>query len=144
MHNQEQSQMSTGFAVSAAFRAVSVSAWPLRRRGGDFGLRVPRQQFAEPIDRVTAGHAIDHVTEPGLRVEVVEFGAFQYGVEDCGALAAGVGSEEHEIFTGNGNAAQCPLSDIIVDREPAITGIAAQCLLAVECVLDCPGERVLC
>ena len=93
---------------------------------------------------MTIGQAIDHVAEPGLRIEAIKFGAFQHGVEDCGALAAGIGAEEQEIFAGNGDTAQCPLGDIIVDREPAITGIVAQCLPAAERVLDRFGERVLC
>ena len=85
---------------------------------------------------MTIGHAIDHVGKPSLRIEAVEFGAFQHGIEDCGALAAGVGSKEQKIFAGNGNTAQRSLSDIIVDREPAITGIAGQRVPAAECVLD--------
>ena len=104
---------------------------------------VPWEQFAEPVDRVTLGRAIDHIGEPSLRIEAVEFGAFQHGVEDCGALAAGIGSEEQEILAGNGDAAQCPLGDIIVDGEPAITGIAGQRLPAAQRVLDRFSERVL-
>ena len=104
---------------------------------------VPWEQFAEPVDRVTLGRAIDHIGEPSLRIEAIEFGAFQHGVEDCGALAAGIRSEEQEIFTGNGNAAQGTLGDVIVNREPAIAGIAGQRLPAAQRVLDRFCECVL-
>ena len=90
------------------------------------------------------GHAVDDVGEIGFRIEAVELGALQHGVEDRGAFAAGIGSEEQEILAGNGDAAQCPLSDIIVDREPTVPGIADQRLPAAERILDCFGERVLC
>lgn len=41
---------------------------------------VPREQLAEPVDRVALGHAIDYVAEPGLRIEAIEFGALQHGI----------------------------------------------------------------
>ena len=68
---------------------------------------VPWEQLAEPVDRVALGHAIDHVAEPGLRIEAIEFGALQHGTEGSGALAAGfVGREPRRackdtLFTGS-------------------------------------------
>jgi hypothetical protein len=41
------------------------------------------------------------------------------------------------------NAAQRALSDIIVDREPTVAGIAGQRLPAAQCILDRLGKRVL-
>ena len=92
---------------------------------------------------MAVGHAIDHIGEPSLRIEAVEFGAFQHGVEDCGTLAAGIGSEKQKVLAGNGNAAQGTLGDVIVNREPAIAGIAGQRLPAAQRILDRFSERVL-
>ena len=80
---------------------------PVRRRGWGLVVPVPREQFAEPVDRVALGHAPDHVAEPGLRIEAIEFGALQHGTEGSGALAAGfVGREPRRackdtLFTGS-------------------------------------------
>ena len=57
-------------------------------------------------------HALDHIGEPGLRIEAIEFGALQYGVENGGTLAAGLGSEEQEILPRYGNRPVIlPMSD---------------------------------
>ena len=104
---------------------------------------VPREQFAKPVDRVALGHAIDHVAEPGLRIEAIELGALQHGVEDRGPLTARLRAQEQEVLAGDGDAAQRALGDIIVDRQPAIAGIAGQRLPAAQRILDRPGERVL-
>lgn len=52
---------------------------------------------------MAASHAINSICEPGLRIEAIEFGALQHGVENGGALAAGFGSEEQEVRPGDGN-----------------------------------------
>jgi hypothetical protein len=67
-------------------------------------------------------HAINHIGESGLRIEAIEFGALQHGIEGDGALAAGFGSEEQEVVAGDGDAARRAFSDIIVDREAAVAG----------------------
>ena len=64
---------------------------------------VPGEQFGEAVDWMAPGHTIYDVGEVSLRIEAVEFGAFQHGIEDCGAFAAGIGSKEQEILAGNGN-----------------------------------------
>ena len=85
-------------------------------------------------------HALDHSGEPGLRIKAIEFGALQHGVENGGTLAADFGSEKQEILPRYGNVAQRALSDIIVDRQPTIIGIAGQRIPAAERILDRPGE----
>ena len=47
-------------------------------------------------------HAVDYVAKPGLRIEAIEFGALQHGIENGGTLAAGFGPEEQKVLTGDG------------------------------------------
>ena len=51
------------------------------------GPPVPRQQLVELLSGM-AGDAGEHVGEPGLRIDVVQFGGDDQAVEDGGALAA--------------------------------------------------------
>jgi hypothetical protein len=45
----------------------------------------------------------DPAVKVGFRIETVELGALQHGVEDGSTLAAGLGAEEQEVLAGNGN-----------------------------------------
>jgi hypothetical protein len=92
---------------------------------------------------VASGHAVDHIGEVGFRIEAIELGALQDGVEDGGALAARLGAEEQEVLAGDGDGAQGPFGGIVVDRQPAVAGVAQQRLPAGERVLDGTSQRVL-
>ena len=48
-------------------------------------------------------HAVNNIGEPGLRIEAIKFGALEHGIENGGALAAGFGSEEQGMLSGDGN-----------------------------------------
>jgi hypothetical protein len=104
---------------------------------------VPRQQFSQPVDRMSLGHAVDHIGEVSLGVEAVELGALQHGVEGRGALAARLRAEEQEVLAGDRDATQRAFGDIVVDRQPSVAGIAHQRLPAAQGILDRSGQRVL-
>jgi hypothetical protein len=45
---------------------------------------VPGQKFAEPIYRVTFGHAVDDVGKIGFRIEAIKFCCFKNGIKSGG------------------------------------------------------------
>ena len=55
---------------------------------------------------MSAGELVDDVGQVGFRVQAIELGALDQGVEDGGAFATGVGAEEQEVLAGDGDAAQ--------------------------------------
>ena len=77
-------------------------------------------------------HAVNDIGEIGFRVEAVEFGGFEHGVDDGGAVAAGLGAEEQVVFTGDGNGAQGALGGVIVDADVTVGGVEAQAVPAAE------------
>lgn len=70
-------------------------------------------------------HAVDDVGEIGFGVEAVELGGLQHGVDDGGAVATGLGAEEQEIFTGDGDGAQGAFGEVVVDADAAVCGVEA-------------------
>ncbi len=63
----------------------------MRRLGGGLlgagALPIPGQEFIDPFSRMIL-QARQDIGEPGLRVNVVEFGRFDQGVDGGGATAA--------------------------------------------------------
>ena len=53
-----------------------------------------QQQFAKSVDRMPAGHGVDHVGEICLGIEAIELGALRHGIENGGALLTGFGAKE--------------------------------------------------
>ena len=67
---------------------------------------VPGEQVGDAVDGV-GGYAGEHVAEPGFRVEAVELGGFDQGVEARGAFAAGVGAGEEIVLSPEGERPIC-------------------------------------
>lgn len=55
------------------------------------GCDVPGQQLVDAVDGVI-GDASEHLAQVRLRIESVEFGVADQGVDRCGTLTAGVGA----------------------------------------------------
>jgi hypothetical protein len=83
-------------------------------------------KFAEAIDRMPLGHPINDVGEIGFRIEPVELGGLQHGIEHRGALTAGLGTEEQKILSRHGNTAQRSLRRVVVDADAAVTGTESE------------------
>ena len=66
---------------------------------------------------MAAGQAVDHVGQMRFGIEAARRSALQHRLEGCGPLAA----EEQEA---DGDGAQRPLGDIVVDRQPTVAGVA--------------------
>ncbi len=52
---------------------------------------------------MASGELADGVGEVGFRVEAVQLGGFDQGVEDGGAVAACVGPDEQEVLATDGD-----------------------------------------
>ena len=63
---------------------------------------VPGQEFGDPPRRVVSD-AGEQVGEIVLRIETVELGALDQGVDRSGAVAAGIGAGKQIILAANGN-----------------------------------------
>lgn len=66
------------------------------------------------------------VTEIGLRIEAVELGALDQGVDDGGALAAAVGAGEEPVLTADGERPDRTFGGIVVDLQIAMVSIAGE------------------
>jgi hypothetical protein len=89
---------------------------------------------------MTFGHAVDDIGEIDFWIETVELGGLQNGIEHGCAFSAGIGAEEQEVFSGNGDIAQRSLGWIIVDADAPVSGIKRERLPARQCVLQGLGQ----
>ena len=80
---------------------------------------MPGEQLVEPRGRVI-GDAAQHVGEPGLRVDVVELGGRDQGVDGGGTLAATVRAGEQPRSAPEGNTAQGAFGGIVGQADAAV------------------------
>src|ERR1700686_1819296 len=66
------------------------------------------------------GDADEHVGEIVLRVETVELGTLDQGVDCSGAAASGIGAGKQIILAANGDTAQGAFGGIVVERQAAV------------------------
>ena len=94
-------------------------------------LPVPWQQLIEPRGGMI-GDATQHIGEPGLGVDAVEFGGGDQGV-DCGrALAAAIGTGEPPSPASQSNTTQRTLSGIVRHADAAVVEKAGEGRPALE------------
>lgn len=87
-------------------------------------LPVPEGQPVDASGRMICDTGED-VSEPGLRIDVVEAGGDDEGVEHGGAMSASIGTGEGPVLPPHGDAAQRPLGGIVAEA----TARAAACRL---------------
>ena len=92
---------------------------------------------------VSLGHTGDDICEVGSRIEAVELGGFEHGIDYGCTIAAGFGADEQIVFPRDGNAAQGAFGRVIVDADAAVSGIEAQTFPAAGRVVDGLDEIVL-
>jgi hypothetical protein len=95
---------------------------------------MPGEQFIEPRGGVV-GNATQDVGEPGLRIDIVEFGGADQRVDGRGALAAAIGAGEQPSFAPEGDPAQRPLGGIVGQADAAIVEEAGEGGPALEHVI---------
>ena len=99
----------------------------------------PGEEFVDPVDRVI-GDAGENVAEVFFRIELVESGGFDEGVDSGGTLAAGIGAGEEIVLAAEGYAAQGSLGGVVVDLDAAVIDEAGELGPARERVADGFGE----
>ena len=57
---------------------------------------VPGQQFGDPLGRII-GHSRENISEPGLRIDIVELGGLDQSIDGGGAVAALVGAAKVQL-----------------------------------------------
>src|SRR3546814_13609246 len=101
---------------------MRISDWSSDVCSSDLGQQV--RELACGV-RADAG---DDIGEVGLRVEAIEPGRLNQRVDGGGALSAGIGAGKEVVLASEGDAAQGPLSRVVVDRPAAVVEIAQQVL----------------
>jgi len=90
--------------------------------GGDLICRpfpVPGQELIDPGCRMV-GDASEHVGEPGLRIDAIELGGGDQGVDRRCPLATAVGADEQPRAAPECNPAQRPLGGVIAQADAAV------------------------
>ena len=105
---------------------------------GEFRREVPGQEFLDAVDGMI-GDAGQHVSEIRFGIETVEFGAADQAVDRGGALAAGIGTREQEVFPTQSNGAQGAFGGVVVDFEAAVVYVTQQRIPTRERVAN--GQR---
>src|SRR5512147_1129659 len=103
---------------------------------------VPGEQVGDAVDGV-GGYAGEHVAEPGFRVEAIELGGFEQGVEGRSAFAAAVGAGEEIVLPAEGQRPNLSFGGVVVDLQPTVVEVAAQRRPVVAGVADGGGELAL-
>jgi hypothetical protein len=85
----------------------------------------------------------EHVHEPSLRIDIVEFGGLDQRVDGGGAMAAFVRACEGPVLSSDRDAAHGPLGRVVGHAEAAIVEEAGERGPTLEAVVDRLGGLVL-
>ena len=66
------------------------------------------------------GDALEHIGQPGLRVDVVELGRPDQGVDGGSALAAAIRATEQPCLPAEGDTAQGSFGRVVREADPAV------------------------
>ena len=113
------------------------------RRDRGRGLRrrpSPGRELVDLLCRVS-GEAGEHVGEPGLRIDAVELGGLDEGVDGGCPLATVVGAGEQPVLAAERDAAEARSAMLLSISKAAVVAIAGQRHPAVEGIAE--GARKL-
>jgi hypothetical protein len=82
----------------------------------------------------------DHVGEVGLRLDGIEFAAFDQRCDDGPMLGSAIGPREERIFPVQCNRPDAALDDIGIDLDAAVVEEAGETVPARERITDCLSE----
>jgi hypothetical protein len=103
---------------------------------------VPRQEFADLIDRVI-GDAGKNVAQPHLWIKTVELRRLDQGVDGSGTLAAGIGAREQVILSAESEWPDGAFGGVVVDLQAAVLEVAGERCPACESIAHSGGEIAL-
>jgi hypothetical protein len=103
------------------------------------GLPPLRQQLLQLAHR-HGGHAGEHASEVGLRIEAMAFGTGDKAVERGGSLGCDVMSGEEPVLCADAHPPQCAFGGVVVDVDVALRCADAQRVPLVEHLADGLGH----
>jgi hypothetical protein len=101
-------------------------AWSCSGSGPVIGYRVPRQEFIEPVDRVSLDRAAEHIAQPGLWFDAVELAGFDERTDDRPAVAATIAAGEQVVLAAKGDGTDRAFDRIGVELNAAVVQEAGQ------------------
>src|SRR3954451_12190931 len=99
------------------------------------GFPVPRQEFVEALGWVI-GQPLQNISQPGVRVDVIEFGRLDQGVDRRRTPPTRVRAGEGPIPPPDGNAPDCPFGRIVGQADAPVLKKARERRPALEQVVD--------
>src|SRR5262245_6614057 len=103
-------------------------------------LPIPRQQFIEPIDRMPVDHALEHIMQVRVGLDVVHFGSLNERTERRPARSALIRSSEQMILSPECNRTDRALDRIGVELDTTIVQEPREAMPARQCITDRFGE----
>jgi hypothetical protein len=88
-------------------------------------LPIPRQEFVEALGGVVL-QAGEDVGEPSVRIDVIDPGGVDQGVDRSRAATSFIGTRERPVVATDGNWPDLPLGGIVGDAQPPIVEEARQ------------------
>ncbi len=88
-------------------------------------------------------NASEYIGEPSLRIDVVQPGSLDQGVEDGSPLAATIGAAEQPGLPAEWHAAQRTFGGVVGQADPAVVEEAGEGIPAPQYVIDSLGEVVI-
>ena len=82
----------------------------------------------------------DDVGEVGLRIDGIEFAAFDQGCGDCPMLGSAIGAGEERILPVQCYRPDAALDDIAIDLDPPVVDEVGQTVPTREGITDCLSE----
>lgn len=101
---------------------------------------IPRKKFSQLALR-HVGNAGEHVSESGLRIDIVEFGRDNEGVHERGSASTAVRTGEEPRFSAKGNSAQRTLGCVVREADAAILKECGKASPAREHIVHGLGHR---
>ena len=95
----------------------------------------PGQQLVDAFGGMI-GQSGKDIREPSLRVNVIELGGRNQGVDGGGATPAFVGAGESPVVTSERDGAQLSLSGIVGHAQAPVINEARECSPALETIID--------
>src|SRR6202162_5178253 len=135
-------------AVYASGQHPRQARWSAAKRSGSNGglgllvrLAIPGKQVGEFVGGVIWKPG-QHVSEPGLRIDVVHLAGFAQGIDGGGTRPASVRSGEGPVSSSDRHTPQRPFGGVVRKTDAAVVEEAGERCPAIEEVVDRLGGIV--
>jgi len=108
---------------------------------GIFCFPSPWQEFADPIGRVTIGHASQDIGEPGIGFDAIELRRFDQRAEESPAFSTAIAAGEQVVLAAEGNRSDRSFNRVGVEFDAAVIEEPGEACPAPERISDSICER---